>query len=166
MDECFRYHINCSILAWPCLGPGEVIAPVHHIEQEKASWKQDPGKHIYLLGLELEPLEPVSYNVPPPRPHGDPVVMQHGCWGDHVSSLDSPHQRILQKIYIIFKFLNLNDQFWWSQLNFHLWFVLKCNKAMDWVFYAVIFFVSEIPATGHWGSLWPLGGLQMFAVWT
>ena len=77
------------------MSPGEVIAPVHHIEHGEGEGKENPGEDIYLLGLKLEVSHPVGYKVSPP--HRYPVVMEESRWGNHVRSLNSPHQRILSQ---------------------------------------------------------------------
>ena len=54
-----KYHIDSPILSRSFLRSGEVITPVDDIEEQEETWKENPGKDINLLCLELEALEPV-----------------------------------------------------------------------------------------------------------
>ena len=43
------------------LGPGQVVAPVHAVEEGKGEGEEDTGEDVDLLGLELEVLDVVLH---------------------------------------------------------------------------------------------------------
>ena len=43
------------------MGPGQVVAPVHAVEEGKGEGEEDTGEDVDLLGLELEVLDVVLH---------------------------------------------------------------------------------------------------------